>query len=215
MNSTKNTIRGTRLHVLLGAALLGLLVTPLAVAGAAEQPVAGASKVTDAKFKKLKKRIAQLEEAIQTPRGPAGGDLVGQYPNPRIGEDAIGSAEVTENTLGADDLASNSVGSAELATGSVGIDELANDTVGGGALKGLTARVGPGSGSNNNYVNASVTCLPGEMAIGGGYAWTNDADVTMVASAPAEGIDANTTWVVRGKSPTANTLFAWANCIQA
>jgi hypothetical protein len=189
------------LHAIAAVAVLTAVAMPLAVAGAS--PSASASKVTTAQFKKLKQRIAFLEGEDRTASGKAGGDLVGEYPNPDITIGAVGSNEVANDSLGQIDLAD----------GSVGTNELAGDVVGSSALKPVVARVSAGSGSNNTFVNATATCNAGEIVVGGGYAWTADTAVDMVASAPVNAGLENNSWVARGRSATANTLFAWANCL--
>jgi hypothetical protein len=216
INSTdKKRFRHSPLHILLGVAILASLVTPLAFAGASS-PTATSAKVTDAKLKGLKKRVAALEAKTSTPSGPAGGDLQGQYPNPQLKANSVTSAEIAPDAVGQDDLGPQAVGFNEIGLDAVGSLALAGDSVGSSELKGVIARVGAGVGSNNTFVNASVTCQPGEMVIGGGYAWTADTAVDMVASAPDDPTtgNPNTTWVVRGRSTGANTLFAWANCLQ-
>jgi hypothetical protein len=195
------------LHAIAAVAVLTAVAMPLAVAGAT--PGASTAKVTNAKFAKLKQRVGQLENKT----GQAGGDLQGQYPNPEIRDNAVGTDEVAKDSLTIDDIADNAIGAGELANSSVGTDELQGNIVGNSALKGIVARVSAGAGSNNTFVTATATCNAGEIVVGGGYAWTADTGTDMVANAPVNAAVENQSWVARGRSSAANTLFAWANCL--
>jgi hypothetical protein len=102
MRSNKMTNRITPVHALLSAAIMALIVMPLAFAGAS--PTADSSASAKKQIKQLKKRVAALEGRSTAPSGPAGGDLAGTYPNPVIGLNKVTTDKIADSAVTAGKL---------------------------------------------------------------------------------------------------------------
>jgi hypothetical protein len=200
----------TRNHkALLAAAIAAMVVLPVAFAGAAG-PGAGAKK----QIKALSKRIAALE-AIQAPttlppRGPAGGDLTGSYPNPQIGPSTVGSPAIADGAIGRADIGNDAISFDQIAPGAIGASELKSAV----AVTSAGLVVNPG-----NTADVIVTCPAGTRLISGGPEWgTTNRDGLSTVSSSASFADPNGTWEVQGRVDTggvANTLHADALCLSA
>jgi len=114
---TRPGSRVTPIHALFAAAMLGLLVMPLAIAGA-QGGKAVSRTGSKSQIKSLKRRVAALEQrpasAIPTtlpPSGRAGGVLQGSYPNPSgLAADSVGGTQIIDGGVVSGDLADQSVG---------------------------------------------------------------------------------------------------------
>ncbi len=234
-------------ETLIAVVVLALVAAPVALAAGQNGGQASASAKTSAaktlgklsrQVGALQRQVAALEgqkDAARTPTGPAGGDLTGTFPNPRIGPNAVGSEEIAEAAVGLSELAVGSVNGPKIADGTVGTSDLGDssvdgnkiaddtvaaadlvfDSVGGTELKNLVATVGNGVEitAGGGPAEAKVSCGEGQVLIGGGYAWLDDEANSIIASAPSE-TNPTHTWIVRGMvAAGSNRLFAWATCL--
>jgi hypothetical protein len=116
------------------------------------------------------------------PTGPAGGDLTGTYPNPKIRASAITSATLLNGTLRGEDFGAGSIqpsdipdqtlGSAQIQNGAIGPLKLAGSSVGAGELTGTHVLVSQGSVVEpGEAVIRRALCPPGELLLDGGAEW--------------------------------------------
>jgi hypothetical protein len=136
----------------LGVAVLGVLVMPIAPAGAAANSPKATAHSSVARLEhqisRLRSRVVTLERKGPGPAGPAGGVLQGSYPNPglasgvvtegNIAPGAVGTRGLGDNSVTGAKLGASAVSSRNIAPGAVGATQLGPDSVNRSSLAGGT-----------------------------------------------------------------------------
>ena len=179
----------------------------------------------------LTQRIAVLEAKPEPappklptslpPSGLAGGDLVGLFPNPLIGPDAVGGAEVADGSIGSADIAGLAIKRAQIDFNAVGPGQLGRDVVNGYALGPTFAHLG-----NSKFLQpgesgfVSATCPTGSALLSGGFELSSTGGQTglgnIVIQQNAPSFTKPDTWLVEVKLRSegfSNTINAEALCL--
>jgi hypothetical protein len=240
-------------QLLVVAALTAALVTPIALANAEGPRAASAAKPASVAkgLKALRKRALTLVKRVAAlkaenaaleqrgsptsapPAGPAGGDLAGTYPNPRLAANAVGprevadssvsSAKIADGTITTIDLAPGAIGSAQVADGTIAAGQIAPEAFHSRNLKTFFAypRAGENVGTpvipGGSSVQVFITC-PGESRIiSGGWEWGNlDGNETAILRSSPARTDPMRSWEIIAKidpGGNLNTIFPEALCL--
>lgn len=148
-----------------------------------------------------------------TGAGVADGSLRGED----LSDNSVNGTKIAPGTVGAEQIKDGGVGTAELVPDSVTKDKIGPGSVGASELRNVAAtRSLSGQGINPGQAKVvTVQCPEGTMVIGAGHAWAANSEVSIIASAPSD-TNPRRVWHVTGFVPSnapANTLFAWANCL--
>ena len=177
-----------RSHVL-GLVAIFIALTATAVnAGAADNEVASSSKVTNAKFKKLKKRVGALEATISR---AATGDLQGTYPNLTIRNNAVTEQKIENGAVTRSKIPNGTIDRDKILNNAVNDEKIADSSVGSSELKAVTERSGTTTAVNAGAASGALNadCAVGEepFAVGGIWSDLSNTGVGLAISSTYNG----------------------------
>jgi hypothetical protein len=204
------------------------LTRRVAAVKAADAALAAAPKVTT---------VPAVQQSVEPASGPAGGDLVGTYPAPRLAPHSVGGEAIQDDSVGAAQLAPGTLRREDFAPGSIGSAKIADRTISAAQIDGyvfdseklaetfrwppqthgpnLSATLQPGGHS----ARVVSTCPNETRLISGGFVWKDlgGRGAEILNSSPVAGIEAFNSWEVVAKvksGGTENTITPVALCLE-